>query len=77
MPRLLYASGKSGLSAMALRKAASASVQLLLIMQGNAEVVVHFGEIGLKVDGLAEGRHRLRQLLLLSRAMPRLLYASG
>ena len=50
---------------------------LLLLGQGDAEVVVRLGVVGPQGDGLAEGGLRLRVLLLLVRAMPRLLCASG
>ena len=72
MPRLMWASARSGWSRIASRNSATASSTLPLVAQGGAEVGVGLGVVGLEPDGLAEFGDGLVELPLAVRALPRL-----
>ena len=56
MPRLLWATAYFGSSSMAWRIAGDGLVQLPLVLQGDAEVVVGVGEFRVEFDGLCGSR---------------------
>ena len=64
MPRLQWALASSGLSRIALPVLDDRLVELALVSQGVAEVVVGFGEVGLEPDRLAVFLDRRVELAL-------------
>ena len=51
--------GKIGLEPEGLSKMVKRRLQLPLVHQGVAEIVVRLGKVGLQLEGLLESRHRL------------------
>ena len=62
---------------MAARIGGDGLIQLALVPEGNAQIAVGLGVVGLEPDGRAVGGDGLIQLALAARALPRLLWASA
>ena len=73
----MWASGIVGLEGDGLTISGDGLVELALVLQGIAEIVVGFGVVGIEGDGLTVGGDGLVELALSFRALPRLLWASG
>ena len=77
MPRFMWALATSGWSRIAVAVFGDRLVELALVRQGEAEVVVGSGEVGLEPDRLAVFGHGLVQLALVSQGDAEVVMGTG